>query len=208
MNIAMKIGFTCSAFDLCHAGHMLLFKEAKQNCDYLIVGLQSDPSSDNDINIQYRGKLKNKPVMSLAERKEILEGIKYIDEIFVYSNEEDLYKNIQRLKEEGRYQIRFIGDDYKGKHYTGDDIEHQIHYVSRNHGYSTSELRQRVYKAELAEMAKKAQMETIKLDMEETEPMKPRGRTVRMFKNIVKGVKKFSNPAKEKSLPEGGMQTA
>src|SRR5438309_2020429 len=108
----MKIGFTCSTFDLCHAGHMLLFKEAKQHCDYLIVGLQDDPSTDNHINMQYRGKLKNKPVMSLEERKVILESIKYLDEIFVYKNEEDLYKNIQKLSEEGKYQIRFIGDDY------------------------------------------------------------------------------------------------
>jgi glycerol-3-phosphate cytidylyltransferase len=128
---------------------MLLFKEAKENCDYLIVGLQDDPSSDNHINMQYRGKLKNKPVMSLAERKHILEGIKYIDEIFVYSNEEDLYKNIQRLISEGRFNLRFIGDDYRGKHYTGDDLPHNIYYIDRgSHGWSTSELRQRVYHAE------------------------------------------------------------
>jgi glycerol-3-phosphate cytidylyltransferase len=145
----MKYGFTCSAFDLCHAGHMLLFKEARENCDYLIVGLQDDPSVDNSINLNYRGKLKNKPVMSLAERKHILEGIKYIDEIFVYRNEEDLYKNIQRLISEGRFNTRFIGDDYKGKHYTGDDLPHTIHYINRgSHGWSTSELRVRVYHAE------------------------------------------------------------
>src|SRR5688572_17393525 len=84
----MKIGFTCSAFDLCHAGHMLLFKEAKDHCDYLIVGLQEDQSVDNHINMQYRGKLKPKPIMSLDERKVILQGIKYIDEIFLYRNEE------------------------------------------------------------------------------------------------------------------------
>lgn len=144
----MKIGFTCSSFDLCHAGHMLLFKEAKQHCDYLIVGLQDDPSVDNSINMKYRGKLKNKPIMSLEERKIILEGIKYIDEIFIYRDEEDLYKNIERLAKEGLYQIRFIGEDYKGRHYTGDDIPHEIYYVSRDHGYSTTELRSRVYEAE------------------------------------------------------------
>jgi glycerol-3-phosphate cytidylyltransferase len=142
-------GFTCSAFDLCHAGHMLLFKEAKDYCEYLIVGLQEDQSVDNHINLEYRGKLKPRPVMSLEERKIILGSIKYIDEVFVYRDEKDLYRNIKRLSEEGKYQIRFIGDDYKGKHYTGDDIPHVIHYVSRDHCYSTSELRQRVYKAEL-----------------------------------------------------------
>jgi glycerol-3-phosphate cytidylyltransferase len=144
----MKIGFTCSAFDLCHAGHMLLFKEAKDHCDYLIVGLQSDPSSDNHINMKYRGKLKNKPVMSLEERKIILESIKHIDEIFVYHNEEDLLNNIKRLHKEGRYQIRFIGDDYKDKYYTGKEIPHQIHYIDRSHGFSTSSLREKVYHAE------------------------------------------------------------
>ena len=144
----MKYGFTCSAFDLCHAGHMLLFKEAKDNCDYLIVGLQDDPSSDNHINLEYRGKLKNKPIMSLAERKAVLESIKHIDEIFIYRNETDLYENIQRLIQEGRFEMRFIGDDYKGKHYTGDDLPHEIYYIARDHGYSTSELRQRVYHAE------------------------------------------------------------
>ncbi|MBX4197725.1 adenylyltransferase/cytidyltransferase family protein [Candidatus Parcubacteria bacterium] len=156
----MKYGFTCSAFDLCHAGHMLLFKEAKRNCDYLIVGLQEDQSVDNHINMQYRGKLKPQPIMSLAERKTILEGIKYIDEIFVYRDEKDLYKNIQRLAKEGKYQIRFIGDDYKGRHYTGDDIAHEIYYVSRDHGYSTSALRQRVYEAEKARLESEAPQES------------------------------------------------
>jgi glycerol-3-phosphate cytidylyltransferase len=144
----MKYGFTCSAFDLCHAGHMLLFKEAKENCDYLIVGLQEDQSVDNHINMQYRGKLKPKPIMSLKERLLILQSVKYIDEIFVYHNEAELYDNIKRLIKESRFNVRFIGDDYKGKHYTGDDLPHEIFYVSRDHGYSTSELRTRVYFAE------------------------------------------------------------
>ena len=67
----MKKGFTCGAFDLCHAGHMLMFKEAKEHCDYLVVGLQDDPSVTT---AEYRGKKKNKPIMSLAERRIILEG--------------------------------------------------------------------------------------------------------------------------------------
>lgn len=143
-----KYGVTFSAFDLLHAGHILLFQEAKKHCNYLIVGLQDDPSVDNHINIHYRGKLKNKPVMSLEERKVILESIKYIDEIFIYRDEEDLYRNIKRLAKEGKYQIRFIGDDYRGRHYTGDDVPHEIYYINRDHGYSTSELRTRVYEAE------------------------------------------------------------
>lgn len=161
----MKYGFTCSAFDLCHAGHMLLFKEARENCDYLIVGLQDDPSADNHINMQYRGKLKNRPVMSLAERKHILESIKYIDEIFVYRNETDLYENIKRLYDEGRFNIRFIGDDYKGKHYTGDDIPHEIFFHDRSsHGWSTSDLRQRVYHAERERLEQLSHEKPIELE--------------------------------------------
>src|SRR3989344_4816947 len=83
----MKKGFTCGAFDLCHAGHMLLFKERKEHCGCFGVGLQDDPSVRE---AEYRGKKKNKPIMSLRERRIILEGIRYIDEIPVYRTEEDL----------------------------------------------------------------------------------------------------------------------
>lgn len=135
------IGFTCGAFDLCHAGHMLMFKEAKQKCDYLVVGLQEDPSLDNG---KYRDKNKNKPVMSLKERKIILEGIKYIDKIFTYKDENDLYNKLKKLK----YDIRVIGYDWKGKKYTGHDLPHKIYYNSRSHSFSTSELRKRIADAE------------------------------------------------------------
>ena len=83
----MKNGFTCGAFDLCHAGHILMFQEYRKVCDYLIVGLHSDPSLDRTG--------KNKPIMSLEERLIILKGIKYIDEIIVYDTEKDLYKLIK-----------------------------------------------------------------------------------------------------------------
>jgi glycerol-3-phosphate cytidylyltransferase len=76
----MKKGFTCSAFDLCHAGHVLMLKDAKEHCDYLIVGLQDDPSGTDS---SYRGKKKNRPIMSVAERRIILEGIRYVDEVIV-----------------------------------------------------------------------------------------------------------------------------
>ena len=135
------IGFTCGAFDLCHAGHMLMFKEAKEKCNHLIVGLQEDPSLDNGM---YRDKNKNKPVMCLKERKIILNGLKYIDEIFTYKDEKDLYKKLRKLK----YDVRIIGRDWKGKKYTGYDLPHKIYYNSRSHSYSTSELRKRVAEAE------------------------------------------------------------
>lgn len=135
-----KIGFTCGAFDLCHAGHMLMFKDCKEVCDYLIVGLQTDPSVDSD----YRDKVKNCPVMLLEERKIILEGIKYIDEIFIYSTENDLYEKLKNLK----YDIRILGIDWKGKKYTGCDLPHTLFFHKRDHSFSTTELRKRVAKAE------------------------------------------------------------
>lgn len=137
----MKKGITFGAFDLCHAGHMAMFKEAKEQCDYLIVGLQADPS---ETPAEYRGKQKKKPIMSLEERKIILEGIRYIDEIVTYKTEEDLYRLLQQLKPD----IRIIGADWEGKKFTGWDLPMAVYYNTRNHGFSTSELRKRVYEAE------------------------------------------------------------
>lgn len=139
-----KIGVTFSAFDLCHAGHMMMLKDAKSQCDHLIVGLQDDPSIDNHINNSYRGKPKNKPIMSLEERRTILESTKYVDEIFVYRNEEDL---LDWLKS-NRYDVRILGSDWEGKKYTGWDLPHVAYFHKRTHSYSTSELRERVYLAE------------------------------------------------------------
>ena len=135
------VGFTCSAFDLCHAGHVLMLKDAKEQCDHLIVGLQDDPSVTD---ASYRGKKKNVPIMSLEERRIILEGIRYIDEIIVYNTEEDLYKLLKKLKPD----VRILGTDWKGKRYTGYDLPIEIYYHNRNHNYSTSGLRERIAKAE------------------------------------------------------------
>jgi glycerol-3-phosphate cytidylyltransferase len=139
-----KIGVTFSAFDLCHAGHMMMLKDAKAQCDYLIVGLQDDPSIDNDINNQYRGKPKNRPIMSLEERRTILESVKYVDQIFIYKNEKDLYEWLQKNK----YDVRILGSDWEGKKYTGYDLPHKAYFHKRTHNYSTTELRKRVYEAE------------------------------------------------------------
>lgn len=136
-----KVGFTCGAFDLCHAGHMLVFKEAKTICDYLIVFLQDDPSIDS---AGYRGKAKNKPVMSLEERRILLEGIKYIDEVRTYTTEADLYEKLQNLKAD----VRIIGADWKGKKFTGYDLPFEVYYNSRGHNFSTTALRNRIYEAE------------------------------------------------------------
>ena len=130
-------GFTCSAFDLLHPGHVLMLKECKDQCDYLIVGLQDDPSVAPD---SYRGKKKNKPIETLAERRIRLEGCKYVDEIHVYETEEDLYKLLQKLKPD----VRFLGPDWQGKHYTGWDLPIKIIFNSRDHNFSSTSLRDRI----------------------------------------------------------------
>ncbi len=134
----MKKGFTCGAFDLCHAGHILVFKECKQVCDYLIVGLQSDPSIDRPE--------KNKPVMSVEERKIILGAIRYVDEIVTYDTEAELYEMLKKNKL--GIDVRIIGTDWKGKPYTGHDLPIPMYFNSRDHSFSTSELRRRIYEQE------------------------------------------------------------
>ena len=122
----MKIGFTASSFDLLHAGHILMLKEAKENCDYLIVGFNVNP--------------ENKSVIqSVYERYVQLEAVKYIDKIIPYSTEQDLLKLIQTQQ----IDIRFLGDDYKNKPFTGDKINVEIYFISREHGFSSTELKQR-----------------------------------------------------------------
>ena len=126
------IGFTCSAFDLLHAGHILMLQDAKSRCDKLIVGLQSDPTID-------RPK-KNKPIQSLEERRIQLEAVKYVDKIFTYDTEEDLYKKLLDIKPD----VRILGSDYIGKSFTGDDLDIPIHYHERNHNYSSTNLRKKI----------------------------------------------------------------
>lgn len=141
----MKKGFTAGAFDLCHAGHFLMFEEAREHCDYLIVGLHSDPSID-------RPDTKNKPIMSVEERKIILKGIKYIDEVVVYDTEADLIKILTENKL--GINIRILGVEYKDKPYSGRDLPLEVYYNTRGHNFSTTELRGRVYEAEKAKREK------------------------------------------------------
>jgi glycerol-3-phosphate cytidylyltransferase len=137
----MKKGFTCGAFDILHAGHCLMLKEAKEHCDYLIVGLQTDPSITSS---EYRGKKKNKPIQTLEERLIQLSSNKYVDEVVVYDTEEDLYEILKKIKPD----IRIIGMDWKGKKYTGYDLVSEVHFNSRDHAFSSTELRERIYEAE------------------------------------------------------------
>jgi len=133
----MKKGLVCSAFDLLHAGHMLMLKDAKAHCDHLVVGLQIDPSITD---ASYRGKKKNPPLMSLDERRIMLEGIKYVDEIFVYADEPDLLEKIKKLGP----HIRILGSDWEGKHATGQEYAGEIYYHKRTHDYSTTALREKL----------------------------------------------------------------
>lgn len=132
----MRIGFTCSTFDLLHAGHVTMLKEAKRNCDYLIVGLQSDPTIDRPE--------KNEPVQTIVERQIQLEAVKYVDEIVVYNTEADLVDLLLTLP----IDVRIIGEEYKGKDFTGKGIEDiEIVYNSRKHSFSSTSLRKRVINA-------------------------------------------------------------
>ena len=141
----MKIGFTCSSFDLLHAGHYLMLKDAKSQCDYLIVGLQTDPTLDLEYRLKTDNKQKNLPIQSFEERKIQIEGCKYVDQIEEYSTENDLYDLLKKIKPD----IRVLGTDWKNKEYTGHDLDIEIHWHNRDHDYSTSNLRKRVFEKEL-----------------------------------------------------------
>lgn len=128
----MKIGFVASCFDLLHAGHCLMLKDAKKQCEWLVAALQDDPSVDRP--------QKNKPIQSLEERKIQLESIKYVDEVVFYNTEEDLIKLLQLIKP----QVRILGSDYKDKHFTGKELKIPIYYHLRDHEWSTSSLRKKI----------------------------------------------------------------
>jgi|SRR3989344_4033740 len=130
-------GFTCGAMDLLHAGHVLMLKECRAQCDYLIVGLQEDPSVTDEL---YRGKKKNKPIETLEERLIRLEGCKYVDEIVIYKTEDDLYALLKKIKPD----VRFVGADWKDKHFTGYDLPIRVIFNSRDHKFSSSSLRERI----------------------------------------------------------------
>ena len=136
----MKIGFQCSSFDLFHTGHVAMLKMEKELCDYLKVALQVDPSEDR--------REKNKPIQTIYERYVHLQGCKYVDEILVYSTEEDLLNLIKSQT----MHIRFLSEEYIGKDFTGKqyciDNDIEIHYHKRQHTFSSSGLRKRVALAE------------------------------------------------------------
>lgn len=125
----MITGFTCSCFDLLHAGHILMLEEAKLQCDRLIVGLQTDPTLDRPT--------KNKPIQSVTERYIQLAAVKYVDEIIPYSTEQDLSNLLKALP----IDIRIIGEDYRDKDFTGKELNIPLYYNKREHDWSSSALR-------------------------------------------------------------------
>jgi glycerol-3-phosphate cytidylyltransferase len=137
----MKVGFNCSSFDLFHAGHVTMLKMEKKLCDYLIVALQVDPTID-------RPGIKNKPTQSVYERYVQLQSCKYVDEILVYSTEYDLLQLLMTQK----IDIRFLSEEYLNRDFTGKQycIQNgiELYYHKREHDYSSTELRNRIYMLE------------------------------------------------------------
>ena len=137
-----RIGITFSTFDLGpHAGHIAMLSEAKNHCDYLICGLQTDPTID-------RPDTKNKPVQSIVERQIQLAACRYVDEVVVYSTEQDLIDILLTLP----IDVRILGVEYEGKQFTGDEAcwkrNIEIVFNGRDHSFSSTNLRKRVYDAE------------------------------------------------------------
>tara|TARA_R110000765_G_scaffold97169_2_gene182862 strand:+ start:562 stop:1290 length:729 start_codon:yes stop_codon:yes gene_type:complete len=133
-------GLVAGAFDLLHAGHCLYLKEAKSVCDCLYVALQSDPTLDAPFK-RALGLPKNKPIQSLAERRIQLEAVSYVDQIVEYNTEEDLYEICRKLNP----NIRVLGSDYKGTHATGQEFSNGVIYHTRDHSWSSSSIRKRIY---------------------------------------------------------------
>lgn len=129
----LYVGFTCSCFDLFHAGHVLMLKEARDQCDYLIVGLQTDPTIDRPE--------KMKPIQSIYERYVQVEACKYVDEIVVYETEKDLMNVLKSRK----INVRFVGEEYKEKDFTGRHLNIELYFNKREHDYSSTELKKRIY---------------------------------------------------------------
>ena len=138
----MQIGFTCSTLDLFHAGHITMLKEAKDNCDYLIVGIQSDPTIDRPT--------KNRPVQSLYERWVQLEACVYVDKIIPYATEKELMDILQSQD----IDVRFVGEEYRDIDFTGKELGITIHYNKRRHSFSSTELRKRVFDVEYVRQTK------------------------------------------------------
>ena len=133
----MKYGFVASCFDVLHPGYIRMLRDAKSQCDYLIIGLQDDPSFE-------RPGIKNIPIFPLEERSMIMSSIVYVDEVRHYNSESELYQLLQGLISENKIDIRILGTDYKGERFTGDDLNIPLYFHKRDHSWSSSETRKRI----------------------------------------------------------------
>ena len=142
-----KVGLTASTFDLFHAGHVVMLEEAKRMCDYLIVAIQTDPTID-------RPDTKNRPIQSIVERQIQIKACRYVDEVIVYTTEKDLDDILKTLP----INVRILGIEYKDKPFTGKDIclnrGIDFYYNKRDHSFSSTDLRKRVYEAEKGKITK------------------------------------------------------
>ena len=131
----MKKGVIAGNFDVMHPGYISMFKKMASKCDCVVVLLHTDPS------IERPEKLK--PILSSDERKEMLLSIKYVDDVIRYTYEEQLYD----LLKMGEFDVRFLGDDYLGKPFTGDDLNIPLTFLNRDHGWSTTKFKQLIAKS-------------------------------------------------------------
>ena len=125
----MKKGVIAGNFDVIHPGYIEMFEEASANCDCLVVLLHTDPSIERPEKI--------KPILSVEERKAMLLSLTHVKDVVRYTYEEQLY----HLLKEGEFDVRFLGDDYVNKPFTGDDLKIPIHYMNRDHGWSTTKFK-------------------------------------------------------------------
>ena len=133
----MRVGITFSTFDLLHAGHISMLRDAKEHCDYLIAALQSDPTID-------RPGVKNQPVQTMVERYTQLSAVKYVDEVIPYQTEQD----VEDILEMYHIDMRVLGEEYRNKDFTGLEICRrrgiQLYFNKRDHRFSSTDLRKRV----------------------------------------------------------------
>ncbi len=140
----MKIGITFSSFDLLHAGHIKMLEDAKRQCDYLICGLQTDPTLDRPE--------KNRPVQTVVERYIQLKACSYVDEVVPYATEQDLEDILRSFK----IDVRILGEEYKDKNFTGrtycEEKGIELYYNTRDHRFSSSGLRKEVADKEIKKL--------------------------------------------------------
>jgi glycerol-3-phosphate cytidylyltransferase len=129
-NIVQKRGFIAGMFDVIHPGYVDMFELASSNCEYLVVGLHENPKIERDSKLE--------PVLSVLDREKILRALKYVDDVVVYKTENDLFK----ILENGNFNVRFLGDDYKNKKFTGYELEIPVIYIDRSHGWSSTKFKE------------------------------------------------------------------